>query len=100
MRKHSKIPTFVSYQEEAEFWDTHSVTDFLDDLQPVTVVYEPARTKSKHEAVLHVKVSAKLKQRLDQQAKAQASTISALLRLWDSQKLAEADAPGQRGVSP
>lgn len=99
MRKPSKIPIFKSYQEEAEFWDTHSVTEFLDELKPVTVVYEPMRAKSKKDAVIHIKVSAKLKQRLDQKAKAQASTISALLRLWVSQKLAEADATGQQRVS-
>lgn len=99
MSKQSKTPTFTSYQEEAEFWDTHSVTEFLGELKPITVIYEPAWTKPKNDAVIHVKVSAKLKQRLDQKAKAQASTISALLRLWVNQKLAESDTPVYRSVS-
>ena len=81
MKKQSKIPTFTTDQEEAEFWDTHSVTDFLDELKPVTVVYQSVRTKPQNDAVIHVKVSAKLKQRLDQQAKAQASNLSHFVRL-------------------
>lgn len=99
MSKPSKIPTFTSYEAEAEFWDTHSVTEFLDELKPVTVNYEPIRVKSKKDAVIHIKVSAKLKQRLGQKAKAQASTISALLRLWVSQKLVEADATDHQSVA-
>lgn len=33
----SRIPTFESYQEEAEFWDTHDTTDFEDEFRPVKV---------------------------------------------------------------
>lgn len=33
----SRIPNFQSYQEEAEFWDTHDTTDFEDEFQPVEV---------------------------------------------------------------
>ena len=92
--KFKPIPPFTSYEEEAEFWDTHSVTDFWDKGKIVNVVYKPERKKTKrsrrkHDAVIHVKISSKMKHILDQKAKAQASTISALLRLWVSQKLAE-----------
>ena len=31
------IPNFASREEEAEFWDTHAFTDYLDDLTPVKV---------------------------------------------------------------
>ena len=33
--KKGRIPKFKSYEEEAKFWDTHSFTDFLDELKPV-----------------------------------------------------------------
>ena len=94
MRKQSRIPTFKSYQDEATFWDTHSVTEFVDELKPVQIVYRPeaSRTKKAHaryDAVVHVKISAQLKQLLDQKAKAQDSSVSALLRLWVHQKLTE-----------
>jgi hypothetical protein len=32
---YSRIPEFQSREEEAEFWDTHDVTDYLDELRPV-----------------------------------------------------------------
>ncbi len=34
----SRIPPFRSIEEEAEFWDTHSFTDFEDELEEVTDV--------------------------------------------------------------
>ncbi len=36
-KRPSRIPTFQTYQEEAEFWDTHDTTDFEDEFRPVTV---------------------------------------------------------------
>jgi hypothetical protein len=32
---HGHIPAFHSIDEEAEFWDTHDVTDFLAESRPV-----------------------------------------------------------------
>ena len=34
----SRIPTFKTIEEEAEFWDTHSTADFEDELEVVTNV--------------------------------------------------------------
>ncbi len=39
MKKTSKIPTFKNYEEEAQFWDTHSVVDYLDELKLVKVKF-------------------------------------------------------------
>lgn len=33
----SRIPEFASREEEAEWWDTHDITDYLDELKPVKV---------------------------------------------------------------
>ncbi len=38
---HGRIPAFHSVEEEAEFWDTHDITDFLDDLEPVKLRVSP-----------------------------------------------------------
>jgi hypothetical protein len=35
----SRIPEFASREEEADFWDTHDFTDFLDDTEPVKIIY-------------------------------------------------------------
>ncbi len=32
-----RIPEFASREEEAEFWDTHDITEFADQLRPVRV---------------------------------------------------------------
>ena len=32
--KESKIPSFASREEEAEFWDTHDIADYADELKP------------------------------------------------------------------
>ena len=34
---HGSIPTFSSYEEEANFWDTHDITDFEQETAPVLV---------------------------------------------------------------
>ena len=34
-----KIPKFKSIEEERKFWDTHSVTDFLDELEFVDIKF-------------------------------------------------------------
>ena len=34
----SRIPTFATIEEEAEFWDTHSFSEFEDELEEVTDV--------------------------------------------------------------
>ena len=31
------MPEFASREEEAEFWDTHDITDYWDELKPVKV---------------------------------------------------------------
>ena len=33
----SRIPEFTSREEEAQWWDTHDITDYLDELKPVRV---------------------------------------------------------------
>ncbi len=36
-QQQSRIPTFESREEEAEFWDTHDTADFEDEFEPVNV---------------------------------------------------------------
>ncbi len=42
----SRILNFASREEEAEFWDTHAFTDYLDELTPVKVrITKPLTSK-------------------------------------------------------
>lgn len=38
----SEIPEFKSEEEMGEFWDTHSVADYWDELEEVELVWDPA----------------------------------------------------------
>jgi hypothetical protein len=40
----TRIPEFSSYEEEAEFWDTHSFADFWDEFKPIEVKGSPNLT--------------------------------------------------------
>ena len=33
MKKVTRIPKFKNYEEEAHFWDTHSIADFKSELK-------------------------------------------------------------------
>ncbi len=34
-----RIPDFATRDEEAAWWDSHSISDYLDELQPVKVTF-------------------------------------------------------------
>jgi YgiT-type zinc finger domain-containing protein len=36
------IPTFKSIEEEAAFWDTHDIADYLDEMEVIGGEYRPA----------------------------------------------------------
>jgi hypothetical protein len=41
---HGSIPAFKSYEEEADFWDTHNFTDFKQETE--TAKIKPPRQTS------------------------------------------------------
>ena len=38
-QKQRTIPEFANREEEAEFWDTHDIMDYWDELKPVKVKF-------------------------------------------------------------
>jgi predicted DNA binding CopG/RHH family protein len=38
-KKTSRIPEFKNQEEEAKFWETHSFSEFTDELKPVKVQF-------------------------------------------------------------
>jgi predicted DNA binding CopG/RHH family protein len=78
-KKYKKIPNFKSIPEEAEFWDTHSFTDYLPLLKDVKVVYKPTQPK---EDVIIVRVQTGLKKRLEKKAEQEGLPLSTMLRTW------------------
>ena len=44
--KPKKIPEFASLADEAEFWDTHDVTDYLGSMKFADVEFAPKQKKA------------------------------------------------------
>lgn len=41
MSEDKNIPEFKSYEEMAEFWDTHSLADYWDQTEPAEFEFSP-----------------------------------------------------------
>jgi predicted DNA binding CopG/RHH family protein len=76
----SRIPAFQTVQEEAEFWDTHDFTDYLDELKPVKVKF-----------ALMSPVTIRFDQRtlrtLREQAQRKGMGTTTLIRMWVMERL-------------
>ena len=82
--KHSKIPKFASIEEEAEFWDTHDITDYLDELKPVKLKFSG---KLAHDVV--VRFDSDTFKKVCQTADGQGITPIALIHQWVVERLEE-----------
>lgn len=82
-----KIPSFSSIEEEAEFWDTHDSTDFLDSLVPVEVTIGPNFPRS-----VTLQLSPDEGDALDPQAKREGIEPSTLAKRWVVEHLRDVDA--------
>ncbi len=78
----SRIPRFKSYEEEAEFWDTHSTTEFEGEF--VEVKIEVARPLIH---TLAVRMDAKTIDRLAAVGRKKGIGPSTLARMWLLERL-------------
>lgn len=78
-----RIPNTDSIQELAEFWDTHSITDFDDQLEKVS---EPVFGRQSAHAV-RVPLSAEERQALRRIAASRGLQEATLIREWVKEKL-------------
>jgi predicted DNA binding CopG/RHH family protein len=83
-KKTTRIPVFKSIKEEAEFWDTHDVTDFLDELTPVTAKVTLSQPK---EETITLRIQATLKKQLSEIATEMGVNTSTLARMWIIEKI-------------
>ncbi len=82
----SRIPEFRSIEEEAEFWDRHSTTEFEEEWEPVAVEVSPDLGH-----VLSVRLDRDTHRRLSVVAKQKGLGASTLARMWVLEKLVEAE---------
>jgi hypothetical protein len=85
----SRIPDFKNRQEMAQWWDTHQVADYLDELKPVELKFELDQPKEEN---IVVRLQKPIKERLEQVARQKGLNTSSLTRMWIMEKLQQATA--------
>lgn len=78
----SRIPQFATREDEAAWWDTHDVTDYLDELKPVGVRFAQNLSEG-----LTVRLDPQTMQELRQRAKLQGIGPTTLIRMWVMERL-------------
>lgn len=71
------IPEFASYEEEAAFWDSHSLVDFIDEFEEVE-----SRVVQPIGHVLGVRIESEAFRRLAALARARETNMVTLAQSW------------------
>ncbi|MGQ9477607.1 MAG: CopG family antitoxin [Candidatus Bipolaricaulia bacterium] len=83
----AKIPELKTRREAREFWDTHDLTDYLEDLEPVAEeIFVRPRSKQK---VLSIRIERRLAELLKKLAARKGLATSSLVRSWIMERLQE-----------
>lgn len=83
-RRERRIPEFSNRAEEAAFWDTHDITDYLDELESVEV-----RFVKKLSEGITVRLTPAMLRQLQIQARRKGVGPSTLARMWILERLDE-----------
>ena len=81
----SRVPVFKSIEEEAVFWDTHSVLDYLENFGTPQFVSKKAQTQG-----ITVRFEQETLSQLRACAKEQGIGPTTLMRMWVLERLREA----------
>jgi len=80
----SKIPKFKDLKEEAKFWDTHDITDYLGEMKTVDIEFLP---RQKKEETITIRLEPKVKDKLEKLSVGYGVNLSTLARMWIIEKL-------------
>jgi predicted DNA binding CopG/RHH family protein len=85
-KKEKKFPDFnkMTYQEEANWWDTHDLGDYWDQTKDVEIIFD--LNKPKDETIV-LRLQKSVKDNLAKVAKSKGVNVSALARMWLTEKL-------------
>jgi len=83
-KKLKKIPKFKNIEEEAKFWDTHSMVDYVDFSKPIKMVYKPSSEKKE---TMTLRIAPSLKKEVKKVARGYDIATSTLIRMWIVDKL-------------
>ena len=76
-KQKSRIPEFSSREEEARFFETHSIANYLDEFKPVE-----ARFAKNLSEGLHIRLDHGTVMKLRQEAKEKGIGPTTLVRMW------------------
>lgn len=79
VNKKENIPENMTIEDASEFWDTHSVADYLSHI--VQFEYRP------EEQITFVAIANDLLLQLEKQARKQGASIETLINLWIKERL-------------
>jgi len=93
-KKKSKFPDFnkMSYEEEANWWDTHDLGDYWDEMKDVEIVFDLDKPRDE---TLILRLQSSVKKSLEQVAKHKGLNVSTLARMWLLEKLQTQTHAGQ-----
>lgn len=80
----AKIPVFKDEKEESDFWDTHEVTDYLDELIPVDITFVDARP---NKTPISLRLEPETITRLKEVAGRKGIGYQTLIRMWVMERL-------------
>ena len=79
----SRIPTFTSREEEAIWWETHSIADYMDEFEIVK-----ARFAKNVSDIQHVPLDAPTYAMAQKEARTKGMGVGELVSMWIREKLA------------
>ncbi len=85
LRNGSRIPNFSNREEEAEFWDTHDITDYLDELNPVETRVAPNLSEG-----ITIRFDAQTLAEIRSYAQDRGIGPTTLMRMWILERLKQA----------
>lgn len=86
--KKDPVPTNVSREELARFWDTHSFADYWDELKPAQIAFK----LEKKERPVTVRFDRHTLTQLTQAAREKGMATTTLIRMWVLERLKTAQA--------
>lgn len=83
----SRIPEFKNIEEEARFFETHSISDYLDEFKPIKVRFAKNLSEG-----LHIRLDPETLTKLRIEAKEKGIGPTTLVRMWVKEHLRTARA--------
>jgi hypothetical protein len=86
----NSIPDFKSREEEVKWFDTHDLSAYWHELEPVDIDFQLEQPKEEN---IVVRLQKPIKDRLEQIARRKGLNISSLTRMWIMEKLQTGNNP-------